>query len=271
MGVPAAMAGAWIGWRSAEPLPTEAQTREIASELLPGAQVAKVVRDSSLFYYEHEGSPDANAVAMLLVGDDDYRAGSTVVELASPLPSAVETGERLSAAGWEVLSSDRDSLVGAKDGLLLYVLPASSVESRPGPRLEIVRAEPVLASVLAAVGLLVGGALGALLAWWGRRQVQAATPVARSLVWVGSVSGSVMVLPTAVAVLIQLVGAGLLASPGDPPYPVWDFYMFWGVRAATHLGWAMLGATLMVVLATSFRPSTSDRRKHRPVAQSNAA
>jgi hypothetical protein len=254
VGVPAVMVGAWIGWRSAEPLPTEAQAREIASEVLPGAQIAEVVRDPSLFSYEHEGDPDADPVAMLLIGDDDYRAGSAVVELASPLPPTAATEERLRAAGWEVLSADRDGLVGASNGLLLYVLPASSVDSRPGPRLEIVRAEPVLAPVLAAVGLLGGGALGTLLAWWGRRQMQAAAPMVRRLVGVGSVTGSVMVLPTAVVVLITLVGARLLASPGDAPYPVWDFYMLWGARAATHLGWAVLAATL---LAAFFRPGAS--------------
>lgn len=265
VGVPAAMLGAWLGWRSASPLPTEAQTIAITHDILPGVRLAGVTRNPSLFYYEHERAPEADPVTMFLVGDDDYRAGSTVVELASPLPATTETDERLTAAGWRVLGAGPDGLVASGNGLLLYVLPASSVESRPGPVVEILRDEPVPAPAFGITGLLVGGVLGFLLARWGHRQAQLVPPAVRRLVGAGAAAGSVLLLPTAVAVLIAPVDSHLLTSPGEVPYPSWDFYMFWGVRGITHLGWTVLALVLARLVLGVLRPDAGlVGRRQRP-------
>jgi hypothetical protein len=269
VGVPAAMLGAWVGWQSAPSLPTEAMAKEVTSEVLPGARIAEVVRIPKLFYYEHAETPDSDPVTRFLIGDDDYLAGSTEVKLASPLPPTTETEERLRAAGWEVLTSDPDRLVSGKDGLLLYVLPASSVDSRPAPTLEIVRDEPVLAPALSITGLLVGGVLGALLARWIHRQARMATPQVRRLANEGAVVSSVLLLPNTLCVLTTPVETHLLGSPGNVPYPPWDLYTFWGVRGATHLGWVIHGVILAVVLFTFLRPGAVSG--NRPIAESTAA
>ncbi|OZV76732.1 hypothetical protein CA850_26300 [Micromonospora echinospora] len=266
VGVPLAMLGAWLGWQSAPPLPTEEQAREVTGELLPGARIAQVVRIPKLFYYEHEGAPDSNPVVRLLIGDDDYHLGSTEVQLAAPLPPTAETQERLRAAGWKVLAtSGPDGLVGAKDGLLLYVLPASDFASRPAPTLEIVRDEPVLAPALSITGLLVGGLLGSLLTRRIHRRTETTTPEVRQLVNVGAVVSIVLLIPNTLAVLTTPVETYLFASPGESAYPAWGFYTFVGVRGATHLGW-MIQAVILAVVLLDFlrRPGAVDGGRDRP-------
>ncbi|MFI6227688.1 hypothetical protein ACIBCR_10270 [Micromonospora echinospora] len=270
VGVPLAMLGAWLGWQSAPALPTEAQARQVTSEVLPGAQIAEVIRNPKLFYYEHEGTPDSDPLVRTLIGEDDYLAGSTEVKLAAPLPPSTETEERLHAAGWEVLNSDPDRLVGSKDGLLLYVLPPSDVASRPTPTVEIVRDEPVLAPALSITGLLLGGTLGTLMTRWVHRQAQVATPTVRRLVKDGTVVSSVLLVPATLGVLITPVETYLFAS-GNVLYPVWDLYTFWGVRGATHLGWVIQSVILAVTLLNFLRSGAVNGRKDRPTAEATAA
>ncbi|XTZ15372.1 hypothetical protein ACQSSU_28755 [Micromonospora echinospora] len=270
VGVPLAMLGAWLGWQSAPALPTEAQAREVTSEVLPGAQIAEAVRNPKLFYYEHEGTPDSDPLVRTLIGEDDYLAGSIEVKLAAPLPPSTETEERLHAAGWEVLNSDPDRLVGSKDGLLLYVLSPSDVASRPTPTLEIVRDEPVLAPALSITGLLLGGTLGTLMTRWVYRQAQVATPTMRRLVKDGTVLSSVLLVPATLGVLIT-PGETYLFASGNVPYPVWDLYTFWGVRGATHLGWVIQGVILAVALLNFLRSGAVNGRKDQPTTEATAA
>ncbi|XTZ14444.1 hypothetical protein ACQSSU_23560 [Micromonospora echinospora] len=271
VGAPTAMLGAWVGWQSAPALPTEAQASEVASKILPEARIAEVARNPKLFYYEHEGTSDSNPVTRFLIGEDDYLAGSTEVKLASPLPPTVETEERLRSAGWVTLASGPDGIVGAKDDLLLYVLPASDVDSRPTPAVKIVRDEPVLAPVLSITGLLLGALLGTFLAGWVYRQAHLATPTARQLVKVGAVVSTVLLIPSTLSVLLTPIDVHLLAPPGDAPYPSWDLYMFAGVRGATHLGWLIQAVILVVVLLNFLRhPSAVNGRNNRPTMEATA-
>ncbi|GLY23729.1 hypothetical protein Misp04_34610 [Micromonospora sp. NBRC 101691] len=93
--------------------------------------------DAQTERYKHQGHEQQ--LLPLLVSDVADRC---------PLPPTTETeGSFRAAAGWKVLaSSGPDGLVGVENGLPLYVLPTSDVDSRPAPTLEIVRDEPVWCS-----------------------------------------------------------------------------------------------------------------------------
>ncbi|NBE82585.1 hypothetical protein [Micromonospora rubida] len=240
---PAAMLGAWLGWYAAGPLPTVTQARTVSAELFPAAPIAKIGRHQQLFYYEHEGEPEFSGVTAALLGEDDYRIGSTEVTLAAPLPDFAEIAERLVANGWTVDRASAGGVVGTKGDWSLHVLPASSVDSRPGPVLEFVRVEPDLVGVLAITGLISGAALGYLLMNRLSARMKSRLRL-RPLVSIGTV----LLLPNALAVVVSIIQSNAAASPPVLPYPVWDFYMSHGFKGMSNLGVLLLGTAAVLHL-----------------------
>ena len=251
----AAAGAAWVGWRAAGPLPSDARARAIAAALLPGAPVRLGERDDSLFGYS-----GGRSLAWLL-GDNQFTGGHVDVSLGSATPAQVQAAMR--ASGWRV-DSDPDLGVSARKGdvaaLLFQQDDAVTIElvrSRPGP------VRPVeLAGWVA--GLLLGGMV-ALRLLAARKADRKPTPktgpktapktgpkAASKAAWRIGIASAVVLLPATVLTTGQLFSESVLPPTITPP-GLWGDYAGFVVHPMALLG-AVLGAAALLV---ALRPKTT--------------
>jgi hypothetical protein len=220
----AAAGAAWVGWRAAGPLPSDARARAIAATLLPGAPVRLGDRDDALFGYS-----GGRSLAWLL-GDDHFTGGHVDVSLGSATSAQVQAAMR--ASGWRV-DSDPDLGVSARKGdvaaLLFQQNDAVTVElvrSRPGP------VRPVE---------LAGWVAGLLLGWLGAVRVLAT----RKAAWRIGLASAAVLLPATVLTTGQLFSESVLPPTITPP-GLWGDYAAFVVHPMALLG-AVLGAAALLV------------------------
>nr|BFE61043.1 hypothetical protein GCM10020063_055690 [Dactylosporangium thailandense] len=215
--------GAWLGWRGAPALPSDAAAVELIQPAAPAAQFAVTVRQEAPFAYEHPDEP-----LTWLIGNDDYNAGWVGLTVSGTNPGSLRAG--LEAQGWHTSDDPYPPTAGG--------FAASkgewSLEVRPGVALtvDLARAEPGRVGPLTVAGYVLGLAAGALLALGVRRLGLAAL-----------VAGLVLLLPGTVLTTGDLVFNRTLPADVTPP-ALWGDYLFFGVRLLSTAGVVLLAAAL---------------------------
>ncbi|WIM97903.1 hypothetical protein ACTOB_001460 [Actinoplanes oblitus] len=229
-----ASAGAWLGWRDADPLPSDQRAVAIAAEVLPGAPVDEIDRWDAIF-----GDRQPSWETRLLT-DDEYDGGSVLLPVSVPDLAAVRrtlerTGWRLlPGAGVERLSDVQtvEFVTARRDGVELAVFRDSWSE---GSGIVFQRPEPALVRPLALIGGLAGLLLGGWLALRFTAR-QAGRRPWNAPAWAG---GALLALPT-LAVLGELLSPTAPIPPDVPGAP-WEGYPIFKLPALLGLlawGWA---------------------------------
>jgi hypothetical protein len=228
----AAAGAAWLGWRPAGPLPSDAQARRIVAAFAPGAPVLLGERDDALFGYA-----GGHRLTWLL-GDNEFTGGYVDVALGSVGSDQVQAGLR--AAGWRV-DAEPGLAVSARKGqlsALLYpghdAVTVELVRSRPGP------VRPLELS---------GWVAGLLLGWL----VALRLIVARRAAGVLAVGGAALLLPATVLTTGQLFYESTLPPSITPP-ALWGDYASFLVHPLSLLGAALALAAVVLTVLPSRRP-----------------
>ncbi|MEJ3745117.1 hypothetical protein WEI85_17705 [Actinomycetes bacterium KLBMP 9797] len=232
------MLGAWVGWRSASPLPTLAQAREITEVVVPDSTIAEVTRHDALFYYENRDDHSFNRARALLIGDDDYTAGSVEVRLTDHLRDVRPVADRLERDGWETNNAAAFGLTARKGNWTLQVVLETSSDFRSA--ISFGRTEPGSVFPLALTGWAVGLALGYLLTTRVSALIRKMHIALRTAVYSLAGAGLLLLLPN--TLVVPFIGAYSMVSlpPTMTPDAVWSFYMIWGIKGITNLGALML-------------------------------
>jgi hypothetical protein len=228
----AAAGAAWLGWRAAGPLPTDAQASGIVAAFAPGAPTLLGDRDDALFGYA------GSAPVAWLLGDNEFTGGFVDVALGSTTAAQLEAGMR--AAGWRV-DAEPGLAVSARKGdvsALLYpkrdAVTVELVRSRPGP------VRPLE---------LAGWVAGLLLGWPTALRLTAA----RRAAWALGATGATLLLPATVLTTGQLFYESTLPSSITPP-ALWGDYAWFVVHPLALLGAAVGLVALVLTVVPSRRP-----------------
>jgi hypothetical protein len=228
----AAAGAAWLGWRAAGPLPTDAQARRIVAAFDPGAPVLLGERDDVLFGY-----PGPARLAWLL-GDNQYTGGYVDVGLGSTTTAQVEAGMR--AAGWRV-DATPGLAVSARQGKVSALL----YSSRGAVTVELMRARPGPVRPLE----LGGWVAGLLLGWLAALRLIAA----RRTPWALGVGGAALLLPATLLTTGQLFYESTLPSSITPP-ALWGDYASFVVHPLSLLGAAVGVVAFVLAVLPTRRP-----------------
>ncbi|MBL7259211.1 hypothetical protein [Paractinoplanes lichenicola] len=215
-GVLGAAAGSWVGWWSAAPLPSAAETRALLADVAPESDVGPVEPAlSSPFAFEGRELRWADADDLLLGRGGEYRPATAGGSGGLPGDAdldrlATHAGARLAAAGWAVRAPTRTEVDGcgaevcypwvsfraARDGLALTLdLNPASFDQEPSVSVTVERTMPAGAWAGGAIGGLAA-AVGAFLVFgWASRRTGRPDHPARLAV----------VLPFGVGVLLWLL------------------------------------------------------------------
>ncbi|BCY06344.1 hypothetical protein [Actinoplanes sp. L3-i22] len=228
-----ASAGAWLGWRDADPLPGDQRVREIVAELLPGTPVGTIERWDVTF---GDQQPD---LFTRLIADDEYDGGSVLAPVTVPDVAAARTGlERL---GWQILPNTGTERLSDVQTVEFVTTRRDGVElALWGHGIVFQHPEPALVRELA----LIGGLAGLLLGGWAALKFTARHVGRRPWngpAWAG---GAVLALPT-VASLSELL-APTAPVPPDVPGAPWEGYVVF--RILTVVGVLSWGYALVVRL-----------------------
>ncbi|BCJ45090.1 hypothetical protein GCM10010168_68900 [Actinoplanes ianthinogenes] len=231
-----ASAGAWLGWRGADPLPGDERATAIVAEVLPGAPIGTIDRWDAIF---GDRWPDWET---RLLTDDEYDGGSVLVPV--PVPDLAAVRGALERAGWQILTPARverlsdvqtvEFVTARRDGVELAVFRDSEPD---GAGVVFQRPEPALVRELA----LAGGVFGLLLGGWVALRFTARQAGRRpwnAPAWAG---GALLALPT-LAVLGELLSP-TAAIPPDVPGAPWEGYVIFKLLTVLGLiawGWAVV-------------------------------
>lgn len=199
-------AGQWLGWRTADPLPTDTEAAAIARLALGGAAPAPQ-RQERLWGYDGDGVYGPGHVRFTVAADTRAPAFERQAE---------DIRVRLDTAGWRVdpARAPERSFVADKGA---WRVRFRALDGRF--HLDLVRAQPVWVLPAAALGGLVGAALGwfvAMLAW--RRGVRLVRP-ARRLAALLALAGAVVLAPPLGYLAVEQVGGYLQFA--RPQIPLW--------------------------------------------------
>ena len=219
-----AAAGAWLGWRTAGPLPSDAEARRIAATLAPGVPVTLDMRHDAVFGYERDHP------MTWLLGDDDYNGGHVDVTLAGAEPTRVQGGLR--AGGWRVEADPYLGVSARKGEVAALLTPAEDAVT-----VQFGRTRPAPVRPLE----LAGWVAGVLVGWFAARRLIAAPPLA----WTTGVAGLVLLLPGTVLTTGQLFAETSLPATITPP-ALWGDYAGFGVHLLS-----LAGAVLCLVAAVT--------------------
>ncbi|WP_229074540.1 hypothetical protein [Actinoplanes sp. DH11] len=224
-------AGAWLGWRGADPLPSDQRAREIVAEVLPGTAVGPSERWDAIF-----GDPAPDWMTRL-ISDDEYDGGSVLVPV--PVGDLAVVRGTLERAGWRVppaVRSERlsdadtvESVTARRAGVELAVFRSSG---DGGAGVVFQRPEPALVRPTA----LAGGLVGLLLGGWAASRFTARHVGRRpwnAPAWGG---GALLALPSIAAgsELVSPTGA----VPPDVPGAPWEGYVIFKLLTVLGLiGW----------------------------------
>jgi hypothetical protein len=229
--------GAWVGWRNADPLPSDQQTTEIAGQVLPGATVGEIERSDMTF-----GDRMPDWVTRLII-DDEYDGGSVLVTV--PVSDIATVRERLARTGWRILPNSGTGRLSGPQTVEFVTARRHGVEMavfhdtwHNGEGIVFQHPEPTPVRKLA----LVGGIVGLLLGGWtalkfttrhvGRRPWNVPA-------WAG---GVLLTLPTAAAISQLLWPTA--AIPPDVPGAPWEGYLVF--KLLTGLGLIGWGCALVL-------------------------
>lgn len=224
--------GAWLGWRGAPALPSDAAVLALVQPAAPDARLTVVARHDAPFAYEHAPGP-----MTWLIGDDDYNAGGVVLTAGASLDT-LRAG--LAAQGWHTSDDPAYQGIAASKGeWSVHAYPAD-VDGSPTDRhvakvvaVDFGRAEPARVGPLTAAGYLLGLAAGWLLTRRANRYLLAA--------------GLLLLLPGTVITTGDLIAVRTLPADVTPP-ALWGDYLFFGIRALTTVGLLVMAVALLLGL-----------------------
>jgi hypothetical protein len=231
-GLVGAGAGQWLGWRGADPLPTDSEAAAIARLALGGAAPAPQ-RHEPIWGYEGDGSYGPGHVRFTVAADTRAAAFERQAE---------DIRVRLHTAGWRVDPgrAPERAFVADKGA---WRVRFSALDDRF--RLDLVRVQPVWVLPAGVLGGLVGAALGwfaVVLAW--RRGVRLARP-ARRLATVLALAGAALLVPPLALLAVEQAGGYLqYARPQIPLWTVLAGPMVWPAAGAA----LALSAAVVVTL-----------------------
>ncbi len=254
--------GAWVGWMGAPPLPRTVDAQALATDLISGGTATRTERVDPTFDYEDQGSPTAGALLPVL-GGDDYQAGYVLVVVQTPgRGDAAIAGIRrqLEARGWRTGETpDRLGLAADNGHQYLEVYPSDNyglptAGSQDLARVSVViqRNEPVRVVALSVIGWLIGLSVVAGLSTRAGLSITAGLSIRtgasirvrtssvipqRQSTIAGTLGlGLLLLLPGTLVTTVHL-GYILVVRPDLlPPIPLWDAYMFWGIKAISIVG-----------------------------------
>ncbi|MEV6810598.1 hypothetical protein [Micromonospora sp. NPDC051296] len=251
--------GAWLGWRWAGDLPSDAQTRDLVAELAPDSTVQHFGRYDALFGYEYEEP------LSWVFGSDQYRGGYVDISVDVP-PDGFDAllgrvREGLIREGWRIGPSTFGTagLTAARADLVLEVYPAQEGGASAGfPPYEALgiyfeRAAPAAVTPLAIGGWVVGLALG----WLAATRVAARlrrrpVPISTSATAATGAVGLLWLLPATVITSIGLADTSFFLPDTVSPADLWGAYTFHLIRPLAAVGAAcLLLAAVGMVLTRS--------------------
>lgn len=223
--------GAWAGWQTAGPLPSDQQATAIVGEALPGAAAGAIERWDVTF-----GSRAPGWVTRLIT-DDEYDGGSVLVTVAVPDIAAVR--DTLARTGWRILPDSGTERVSDVQTVEYVSARRQGVEmavfrdSRDGGGVVFRHPEPGAVRWLALAGGVAGLLAGGWAALWFTRR-PLSVPA-----WSG---GALLALPTAAAISELLRPTE--AVPPDVPGAPWEAYVVF--KILTGIGLICWGYALAV-------------------------
>jgi hypothetical protein len=258
-GLAGAAAGQWIGWRTAGPLPTDAEAAAIA-RLALGEPVPYPERREETFAH----------------GPDGYGAGYVRFTLPADTRAAAfewrakDVRVRLDTAGWRVDrawegtgidSRKRSSRLGEPrafeppEGLLFVADKGGwrirySTAGADAVHLDVVRAQPVAVLPAAALGALVAAGLGWVVGGWAARRHPRLGRWARRAAAGLAGLGAVALLPALVITAVQQISG--YTELARPQIPLWTAVMDPVVRSLAMVAAGALLAALVVVAVVRY-------------------
>jgi len=238
-GLAGAAIGQWAGWRTAKPLPGDAEAAAIA-RLALGGPVPSPLRHEPLFGYDESGAYGSGYVRFTVPGDPQ----SAAFEARSK-----DIRVRLATAGWRVDKARAPGLVFVADKGDWRV--RYSTEGTDRMHLDIVRRQPVWVLPAAALAGLLGGVLGWFAAWRGMRRWRGLVGRARRSALALAGFGAVALLPALATLAAQQIAG--YAELSRPQIPLWTAVTNPVVQLLAFLG-ALAAVAAFAVSVVARRP-----------------
>ncbi|MFI2651673.1 hypothetical protein [Micromonospora fulviviridis] len=244
--------GGYLGWQTAQPLPSNAEALRMVESALPPGTAAEPQRWDFIFDNNPEYT-DPRWV-YLIGGTDEYRAGKVFFQFTYPNDRPVRqlvdgAEQRMRAAGWRPAGMDLSGCCPEsavyQDGWLVEVFSEGYLdESHYGLQVAVSRTTPATVLPLTTAGLLAGAVAGWLMAAWVFRRVQEGTPTRRAFTVVVAGVGLLALFPATALSALALVASYF--APYHPADPAWLGYTFMLFRPLAYLGAAAVVGGLMI-------------------------
>jgi hypothetical protein len=244
--------GGYLGWQTAQPLPSNADAlRMVEPALPPGTSVEPQRWD---FIFDNNPKYTDPRWMYLVGGTDEYRAGKVFFQLTypndRPARELVDGAEqRMRGAGWRPAGTDSSGCCPEstvyRDGWLVEVFSEGYLdESHYGLQVAVSRTTPAAVLPLTTAGLLAGGVAGWLLAAWVFRRLHRGIPTRRGVTVVVAGVGLLALFPATALSALALVASYF--SPYHPAEPAWLGYTFMLFRPLAYLGAAAVVGGLLI-------------------------
>jgi hypothetical protein len=248
--------GGYLGWQTAQPLPSNAEAlRMVEPALPPGTSVEPQRWD---FIFDDNPEYTDPRWVYLVGGTDEYRAGKVFFQITYPNDRPAQrmvdgAEQRMRAAGWRPAGTNLSGCCPEsavyRDGELVEVFSEGYLdESHYGLQVAVSRTTPTPVLPLTTAGLLAGGVAGWLMAAWVFRRVQESTPARRAFTVVVVGVGLLALFPATALSALALVASYF--SPHHPAEPAWLGYTFMLFRPLAYLGAAAVAGGLLIVAAS---------------------
>lgn len=232
LGAAGAAAGAWLGWLTAEPVPSYAEVGAVTSEIMPGLRVVESDQRAAIFVHEWQ---EWSGPFDWLTGRKGYEPGGQWIWLQAPdAAAALQQGSaNLDRLGWQIASTGPE-VRAAKDGYTI------TLQQKDTTMLVVHYGWDEPAAVLPMS--LGGGIVGLLLGWLAVLRLQIANlgqPFPRRFKRFG-LAGLIFLLPSTATTLVS------------HPDALWEGYVVFGLKPL-----AVIGGLLLAVASISREESQS--------------
>lgn len=255
--------GGFLGWRTAPPLPSDAEAVRMARPaFLPGATAEPRRWD---FVFDDNPKYTDPRWVYLVGGTDEYERGKVFFTFTYPSSTparAVVDGarQRMRAAGWQPGPTDPSGCCPyaalRRAGWLVEIADEGYVdESHHELEVAVTRATPDAVPLWSGAGLLLGAVAGWPVMVWAIRRTRTSGPVRRAVATVLSGVAALALLPATAMSAAALVG-GFLPVPGPEDAPAWVGYTFILFRPLAYLG-TLIAVGVLLLIAV---PRAGDRR-----------
>ncbi|MET0496028.1 MAG: hypothetical protein ABW000_23110 [Actinoplanes sp.] len=231
-GAAGAAAGAWLGWRTANPVPSYAEGNAIAAQIAPGLRGVESSRRAAVFVHDWQ---EWSGPFDWLTGRKGYEPGGLRIWLqATDSAAAVQQGgANLDRLGWRIASAGRE-VRATKDGYAITLRAPDTTMLQVDYSWD----EPAAVRPMA----IAGGILGFMLGWLIVLRLQIANlgePFPAKVKGFG-LAGLIFLLPSTATTLF------------GRPTALWEGYVVFGLSPL-----AVIGGVLLAVASISRESSQS--------------